>query len=169
MRASDDVTAFCEDSHRDLARALWLYCGDADLAVELAQETLYLVCKRWSKVRAARSPRAYAHRMAINVANSHFRRLRAARRADDRSRGHHDTVSLDADGAEAVAVRRAVASLPERQRRAVVLRYYADLPLEEIGDALGVTTGAVKSMLHRANVAMQQALSADDHEGADHV
>ena len=44
----------------------------------------------------------------------------------------------------------ALARLPARRRAAVVLRYYADLPLAEIAQVLGCRTGTVKSMLHRA-------------------
>ena len=43
----------------------------------------------------------------------------------------------------------ALATLPARQRAAVVLRYYADLPVAEIGAALGCRPGTVKSLLHR--------------------
>lgn len=44
----------------------------------------------------------------------------------------------------------ALRRLPYRQRAAVVLRYYADLPEAEIAEALGCRVPAVKSLLHRA-------------------
>ena len=43
-----------------------------------------------------------------------------------------------------------VRALPERQRSAIVLRYYEDLTHAEIAEALGLTPAAVKSLLHRA-------------------
>jgi RNA polymerase sigma factor (sigma-70 family) len=58
-------------------------------------------------------------------------------------------------GPEATAVRAALAGLGHRQRAAVFLRYYLDLPEAEIAEALGCRPGTVKSLLHRALVALR--------------
>ncbi len=47
-------------------------------------------------------------------------------------------------------VRREVGRLPSRQREVFALRFFADLPLEDIAAALGVDVGTVKTHLHRA-------------------
>ena len=47
-------------------------------------------------------------------------------------------------------LRRLVASLPEKQRIIVVLRYSEDMDPEEIGELLGISAGTVRSYLHRA-------------------
>jgi RNA polymerase sigma-70 factor, ECF subfamily len=64
------------------------------------------------------------------------------------SNGHVPTGELDA----------LIAALPERQRLALFLRYYADLDYEAIGDALGVKPGTVAATLHAARSALRRQL-----------
>jgi len=54
------------------------------------------------------------------------------------------------DASAAADVRRALARLPHDQRLVVVLRYYLDLPLEDVGRTLGISSKAAKSRVHRA-------------------
>jgi RNA polymerase sigma-70 factor, ECF subfamily len=56
------------------------------------------------------------------------------------------------------SVRAAVAALPERQRWTIFLRYYADLPYEEIAEILGVERGTVAATLHAAQKALLPAI-----------
>jgi len=78
---------FCVAEHSRLVGALSLYCGDRTLAEELAQDALSRACRDWKKVRRLGAPGAWTHRVAINLANSHFRRaaieLRAKRRLQE--------------------------------------------------------------------------------------
>ena len=55
-------------------------------------------------------------------------------------------------------LRAALALLPERQRTAVFLRYYADLDYAAIGEALGITTGTVAATLNAAHAALRTRL-----------
>ena len=55
-------------------------------------------------------------------------------------------------------MRAAVASLPERQRLAVFLRYYADLDYAAIASALGIETGTVAATLNAAHRKLQRTL-----------
>lgn len=153
MVAPDDaLEAFCRREHRRLVGTLSLYCGDPGLAEELAQEALYRACRRWPHVRDMASPGAWVHRVAINLANSTYRRRRAERRAHQRQVPvpHHD-----ADPAAAVAIREAVAALPKRQRAVLVLRHYSGHSVAETAELLGVSTGAVKQLTHRAITALR--------------
>lgn len=56
------------------------------------------------------------------------------------------------------AVDRAIASLPEKQRLAVILRRYEDIPYEQIGEILHLSLSAVKSLLFRARLQLRQEL-----------
>jgi RNA polymerase sigma factor (sigma-70 family) len=62
---------------------------------------------------------------------------------------------------ERSAVVTALRGLPERQRQAIVLRYYADLSEAEIADAMRISRGAVKSHTARAMAALRAALERD--------
>lgn len=145
--ADEGLVEFCREQHPRLVGFLGLYCGDRAVAEELAQETLARVWRKWPKVHHLDRPDAWAQRVAINLANSHFRRLLAERRA--RTRAGEDAPERLPDLADVLAVRRAVAGLPRRQRAAVVLHYFLDLPLADVADRMGTSVAAVKSLLHR--------------------
>ena len=57
---------------------------------------------------------------------------------------------IERDNAEAVAVRAAVAALPPAQRQAVILRYFADLPIREVASVMGCPENTVKTHARRA-------------------
>ncbi len=57
------------------------------------------------------------------------------------------------------AIDRAIEALPEKQRLAVILRRYQNLPYEEIADVLDLTVSAVKSQLFRARVSLRESLA----------
>lgn len=57
-----------------------------------------------------------------------------------------------------LAINRAISSLPEKQRLAVVLRRYEHMPYEEIGSVLNLSVSAVKSQLFRARSSLREAL-----------
>lgn len=152
-----DATAFCAAEYPQLVRALSLYVGDADVAEELAQEALLRACRQWAKVSRLESPGGWTWRVATNLANSHFRRRRAARRAHQRlgtdAGTHHDP-----DGGDAVAVRQAVAALPERQRTALVLRHLYDLSAPDTAARMGISPDAVRSLTKRAVKSLRDRL-----------
>ena len=58
-------------------------------------------------------------------------------------------------------MRAAVAALPERQRLALFLRYYADLDYAGIAEALGISRGTVSATLHAAHTTLQTQLSEE--------
>lgn len=63
-------------------------------------------------------------------------------------------------------VRAAVEALPERQRMAILLNKFEGLGYEGVAEALGLTVPATKSLLHRARMALRDAL-AGYVEGTD--
>jgi RNA polymerase sigma-70 factor (ECF subfamily) len=145
---------FCREQWGRLVGSLYLYVGDRELAEELAQETLVRAVQHWEDVAYADSPSAWAHRVAFNLAKSQFRRRLAQRRARSR------VVALappEPDLAAAVAVRAAVAGLPQAQRSALVLRYFADLPLRQVAAVMNCPENTVKSHIRRAIEALRGA------------
>lgn len=161
--ADPELVRFVEAMHPRLVGGLSLYCGDRATAEEIAQEALVRVWERWPKVSTMASTGGWTWTVAFNLARSRFRRRRAERRALDRLGtvdSHHD----DVDAADAVAVRERIARLPDRQRRALVLRYYADLPVREVAAAMGCAEGTVKALTHQAVATLRAELGADDTE-----
>ena len=150
MEKALDMTQFCTDEYERLVGSLGLFCGDRDLAEELANEALMRACADWSKVRRMTSPKAWVHTVGMNLARSHFRRKAAERRAGERLARRPSPPAAVSENEEAIAIRSAVAGLPHRQRRALVLRYYADLRVEDIADAMDCSPSTVKSLIRAA-------------------
>jgi RNA polymerase sigma factor (sigma-70 family) len=84
-------------------------------------------------------------------------RARKARRVEPQQ--PVSDVTANGDGtADPAAVRRHVGALPERQRLAVFLRYYADLDYRQIAGVLGVEVGTVSATLSAAHAALRKEL-----------
>jgi RNA polymerase sigma-70 factor (ECF subfamily) len=162
MAAPDALVAFCCREHPRLVGTLSLFCGDAAVAEELAQEALYRACRDWAKVSTMPAPGAWVHRVAINLANSTHRRRRVERRAIQTNQAIHRHENVTSDPGTAIAVRQAVAALPPRQRAAVALRHFAGYSVAETAELLGVSEGAVKQLTHRAAATLRDRLSDDD-------
>lgn len=145
----DEQAAFCDREYPRLVGALTLFVGDRDLAEDLAQDALVQACKHWRRVRTMPAPGAWLHRVAVNQAKS-----RAARRGRELFATGRLAASRPAsespEPTEALALRVAVASLPERQRLALVLRYYAALPVAEVASIMRCKDGTVKALTHQA-------------------
>ncbi len=153
MTEPEDVGAFCRREWPRLVGSLSLFTGDGDLAEDLAQETLTRVCRDWRTVSNLDSPGAWAHRVALNLARSHYRHRSVARR--QRARLARASEAHDPDTATVIAVRNAVSQLPVRQRTALVLRYFADLSVAETAAAMQCPQGTVKTLTREAIAALR--------------
>ena len=147
------LSEFCRDQRPQLVGAMGSYCGDGQLAEEIANEALLRVSERWDEVSQMRAPGPWVHRVAVNLTNSTYRRRRTERRVLPLlgvSNEHSDP-----DPADRVAVRRALETLPPRQRAAVAMRYLLDWPVADVAAALETTESAVKSLTHRGLEALR--------------
>lgn len=127
------------EQFRPMVRLAFLLTGSTETAQDLVQDAFVHLHRRWSSVE---QPAAYLRRSVVNGCHSHHRRLRLerTRRPDSRA----DAVELDAD-----EITDALAALPHRQRAALVLRFYLDLPDSEAAAVLGCRVGTVGSLVHR--------------------
>ncbi len=138
----------------------FLLTGDAGLAEDLVQDCFVKLAGR---LRPVDEPEAYLRRMVVNAAHSHHRRLRV-RRA--KSREEALAVGADSDTspdrtdelADRARLLEALAQLPSRQRAAVVLRHWLDLPEQQCADELGCSVGTVKSLASRGRAALRVSL-----------
>jgi RNA polymerase sigma factor (sigma-70 family) len=162
--AVPDLDEFCRREFGRLSGFLTLYCGDRELAADLAQEALARACLHWRRVRSMPSPEAWLTRVGINLANSRFRRLRAERKANAAA-SLRARPPDDPDHATALAVRLAVASLPRRQRIAIVLRYFSDLSVTETAELMKCREHTVKKLSARGLAHLRGKLGADIEGG----
>ncbi|MGH9198510.1 MAG: SigE family RNA polymerase sigma factor [Acidimicrobiia bacterium] len=155
--ASSELTEFCRREYPRLVGMLSLYCGDADLAEDLAQEAIARACQHWPKVQKMPAPGAWIHRVAVNLANSWFRRWAFRRRVLEKLGRSYTSVHIDQDTSDVVTMRQAVATLPVRQRTALVLRYYADFSVEQVAESMSCSEGTVKALTSQAIAALRSA------------
>lgn len=146
----DDFTALYVGHYEQLLRLAVLLVGDVPAAEDVVQEAFIRVHRSLGG-GAVRSPLAYLRQTVINLARSEVRRRLV--RLRHAPRPMPDAASAE-EGAYAAISRqeviRALRRIPARQREAVVLRYWADLPEAEIAELMGVSTGAVKGYISRA-------------------
>jgi RNA polymerase sigma factor (sigma-70 family) len=152
----DSAVAFCAEEFPRLVRGLTFYVGSQALAEELAQEALLRACARWERVGGLDSPGAWCRRVAMNLANSHLRRRRLEQRTLQRLAER--TIDESTDPTTAIVVHQAVATLPVRQRKAVILRFLYDLPVDATAAEMDVSVDAVKSLTKRAVARLRQQL-----------
>lgn len=157
-----DAVAFFADEYDRLVGALGLYVGDRYVAEELAQEALLRACRRWERVSTLDSPGGWTWRVAVNLANSYFRRRQAESRARERLSQERDTVSEGPQPTDSDVVARAVAWLPRRQRTALILRYYLDLSVAETARRMGTSDDAVRSLTKRATADLRRRMDLVD-------
>ena len=117
--------------------------GDQTHAVDVAQEAFTRLLAKW---RTVRDPRAWLFFVATNIARDHWRQVVHDRELAAKA-GQHLAPHAPAHDPW---LRDLVDRLPPKQRQAVVLHYYADIPVEQIARLLHVPTGTVKRRLHDA-------------------
>lgn len=150
MSDDEGVEAFCRRVRPQLVGVLSLQVGSAAVAEELAQETLARVWDRWPRVRTLESPEGWAHRVAVNLARSWWRRRRAEQRAYRRQAAGQRTTVTDSDEVDGEEVQRAVARLPRRQREALALTAVAGYSTAEAGEMMRCAPGTVKALCAQA-------------------
>jgi RNA polymerase sigma-70 factor (ECF subfamily) len=135
---------------------------DAERARDATQETALRFLKQLPAFRGESQLRTWSLGIAINVCREMKRRQRPVDRmrlADGRSEVIGPVT--EAEGAEsAERLRGVLAELPERQREAVVLRFFEEASVEEAAAAMGCAPGTVKATIHQALKAMKKKLGA---------
>jgi RNA polymerase sigma-70 factor (sigma-E family) len=103
---------------------------------------------------------AYLNRIVVNEVRSRHRRRHVARR-DAHLLRTTEVLDPGASHGERRAVVEALAGLPPRQREALVLRFWMDLPLAGIAEVMGVRLGTVKSQISRGLDVLGDALGQE--------
>jgi RNA polymerase sigma-70 factor (ECF subfamily) len=164
--APDDVW-FARRSDAYLGRALGLACyilGDVHEAEDATQEAM---ARAWKARRSLRQPEAFdswIDRILVNTCRERMRRKHRLREVSLPDEGEHTAADRFTSLLARDSVGRALGSLTVDQRTVVVLRYWRDLPLDEIAVRVGWPLGTVKSRLHKALEVLRERLERDELE-----
>jgi RNA polymerase sigma-70 factor (ECF subfamily) len=171
------LVAACLEGHRDAfdviverhRRAVYQVCyrfvNNHEDASDLSQETFV---RAWRGLRNFRGQAALAtwlYRIAVNVSLNRVGARRPEIEPLDGDRFIDSRAEAPGAGLEreerAEAVRRAIATLPARQRATLILRTYQELSHQEIADILGSSVGAVKANFFHALANLKKRLGRE--------
>lgn len=154
MKWSDSEKPVLEDAYRELRlpllRLAYLLTGSRETAEDLVQSAFAAAQPRWQQIA---DPPAYLRRSVVNLAKGGQRREFRRRRL---LRPETEPVTAIPEVDESWAT---IRRLPANQRAVVVLHYYEDLPLVEIGRLLDRPASTVRSDLRRAHARLRKDLS----------
>lgn len=137
-------------------RLAYLLTGDRVLAEDLVQEAFLRFVGRLHHLRDPEAFDAYLRRTIVNLSKDTFRRRALERSYLERRTAEIREGNTDRDVAAYVSMRSALLSLPARQRAAIVLRYYEDLPESDIADLLRCRPATVRSLVARGLEALRR-------------
>jgi RNA polymerase sigma-70 factor (sigma-E family) len=145
-----------------LVRLAAMLVRDTPTAEEVVQDSFVAMHDGWERLRDTEKALAYMRQAVVNRSRSVLRHRMVVEKNQqkpppDMPSAEHGALAL----VERSAVIAALRDLPERQREAIVLRYYADLSEAEIAAAMKISRGAVKSHTSRGMAALRLALEYD--------
>jgi RNA polymerase sigma-70 factor, ECF subfamily len=161
---SDPALELIEEIYREQAprfrRVATAIVESAEAAEDVVQEAFASAVAKRGSFRGSGAASAWIWRIVVNGALTRRRRGRLERRLTEwlKARGDHAEEPGPDDG----SFRALVARLPERQRAALFLRYYADLDYAAIAEVLSLRPGTVGKLLHDARATLRAALGDED-------
>jgi len=156
-----DFDAVFREHYERMVRSLAVACGDREVAADAVQDAFTRAYVRWRRVSRYDDPAGWVRHVALNRLRDHFRRAERGRRAVDRLSNQADLVVVAPEPpTEDTGLLDAVDALPRQQRIATALFYVEQLSVQEVADAMKLSTGAVKYHLHAARAALREQVTA---------
>jgi RNA polymerase sigma-70 factor (sigma-E family) len=143
-------------------RLAFLITSDGELARDIAQEAFVRVAGRFRHLRVPDAFDTYLRRTVVNLCMSHFRRRRIERAHLEREAASPKRVQEPPELGTRDELRRALQRLPARQRTAIVLRYYEDLPEEGVASAMRCSVPAARSLVSRGMETLRTIVRSED-------
>ena len=162
--ATAGVTALYQAHAVGLIRLAIVMLGDRAAAEDVVQDAFLGLYRHWAGLADPGKALAYVRSAVLNRCRNALRqrgrpvRLEAERQEAAAGESAEATVLV---GEEHQRVLAAIRALPDRQREALVLRFYLDMSEEEAARAMGISRGTVKSATSRAVAALGRMLRED--------
>jgi RNA polymerase sigma-70 factor (sigma-E family) len=159
----NEVASLFRSEYRGLVRMAALLLDEVGASEEVVQDAFVKLQSGWGRLRDPAKAPAWLRSAVLNGARSRLRHRQVSRR-------HLQMVPPPAPSAEAGAMlgdehrkmMAALRALPLRQREALVLKFYVNLPEADIATAMDVSPGTVKTHVHRGLAALQSTLGQEE-------
>ncbi|MGI5185957.1 SigE family RNA polymerase sigma factor [Dactylosporangium sp. CA-152071] len=162
---SSDARQAYDDFYRGTSRRTMRYAfgltGDLGDAQDLTQEAYVRAWQRWHRLREYDSAEAWLRSVIYRLATDRWRRLAVRRLFAAKVPPAGVAPAPSEDTLLVVAMLR---ELPPAQRRALVLHYLLDRPVDEIAAETGVPVGTVKSWLSRGRSALALTVESGERD-----
>jgi len=149
-------------TERRLLRLGLMLSGSLHGAEDLVQTVFARAHRRWDRISSLDHPEAYLRTMVVNEFLSWRRLLKNHEIPLAEPLDQPTDDDIGARQAQRDATWRLLAALPRRQRTVLVLRYYEDLPDDEIAELLGIAPGTVRSNAARGLATLRDKLPAEE-------
>jgi RNA polymerase sigma factor (sigma-70 family) len=157
----DAITAVVGGARPHVRRFARQLCASPQDAEDAAQEALLVLYRKIGSLRATAALASWMFRI---VRNECLRRLRRSAVQDEAPGPAASAEDEALERLEAERVAQAIAALPDIQRRVLTMRDVLGHPGRTVAEALGLSTAAMKSHLHRARAALRQNLTAETRQ-----
>ena len=147
----EDLEALYRSRFEVFARVAATVTGDSERARDAVQEAFATAMRKRHSFRGEGPLEAWVWRIVLNAARTDARR-------NPQTVGETETFASNGVPESDAELRLALSRLPERQRTAVFLRYYADLDYAAVAEALGVSSGTVAATLNAAHATLRARL-----------
>jgi RNA polymerase sigma-70 factor (sigma-E family) len=160
--ADQAVKELYAEHYKSLVRLAAMLVRDTPTAEEVVQDSFVAMHAGWLRLEDTDKALAYLRQAVVNRSRSVLRHRIVVEKNQqsappDMPSAEHGAFAM----LERSAVIKALSHLPERQREAIVLRYYADLSEADIAATMRISRGAVKSHTARGMAALRAALEED--------
>ena len=167
MTAHGDFDRLFEEFSAPIYNYVLRMVGDRDRAADITQDTFIKAYRHIDSLTDVSSTRSWIYRIATNTAIDDMRRRKHMARMDDDE--HHAERPDTAPGPEAQVmgvvlderIQRAMLLLRPNHRQCLILSDVEDMSAHQIGEVMGLSYGAVRTLLCRARGEMRRHLAAE--------
>jgi RNA polymerase sigma-70 factor (sigma-E family) len=152
------VAALYAEHALSLVRLAHIMLGNPAAAEDVVQEAFCGLYRRWPHLHDHAKALGYVRSSVINGCRTVLRRGTTIEFEDTHQPAAGSPESALLTDEERREVIRALRSLPSRQREVLTLRFYLDLPDDQIAEALGIGKVTVRSAVHRGLISLRRAL-----------
>lgn len=141
---------------------------DHDLAQDVLQETFIKTYQNFHQFKQDSQLYTWLYRIATNEALQQLNKMKKMQKTDEDADYHMQNLVADNAGTDAeeiqILLQQAIQSLPEKQRLVFTMRYYDDLPYEEMSKILDMSVGTLKTNYHYAKQKIEDYIKENYEE-----